>query len=924
MKLNRMAVAVRVVTASAVGMMTISGMAWSADGDDTADTGASSTIAPAKVYITGSSVKHIQGETSLPVQILTRQDIDRTGATTTTELLSSISAASSSGSTNPASNTLGTTMLSGASLRGLGYQRTLVLLNGRRVANNAFNGGGVDLETIPLSAIDRVEVLEDGASAVYGADAVGGVINFILKKDFQGIEATVYGTGTQHGGAAGSRASVTMGTGDLVNDNFNVFVTLNASHDNSLNYASRPQLATILMPASFGGLNANGYGRYNNLVGESNPGNAYSLDGTVIGNPSDPNCNAPHNYPNSDGSCLYDYGLFGQILPATDKYALVSRMTFKTDNETEYFVETSLSRNSYVYGNYPSFAEGNNTSPDGTFPGFTPFQVYPGQPFYPDQFAANNGLSGQPIGFQSSINELGATVAQAINEQYRLVIGTTGTAFGWDYDTGLNLNHAYSASYFLSGALDTQKFYNLTLAGLYNPFGPQTAAGLAALQATQFSGNLARANSNVQSWDLKLSKSLFKLPAGTVDVAIGTEIRRESLNQDYSPEWANGYVMNYGGTGGAATPAARLVKSLSLEADVPILKNLEADLSVRDDHYSTFGNTVNPKISAKWQPVPTLMLRGSWGTGFRAPTLVDTSTPPTYTNASQSYSDPIRCPGGNPVPGANPIADCNTIYQQLIAGNANLQPEKSRQSTLGIMFEPSKNLTVGANYFHIDIKNVIQTSGLPAQLAFDPATSAEYASMLVRFPSTVPGLPGSINYINTPSINEGNWDLSGVDLTAEFVFPESDLGRFSLKSNGTYYQKFNITEITLGTIGVAGQDNPLGLGAFPRWHQYAALNWVSGNLDVTFDTTFWSGYTDYNSYAYYGLTTPGNPHVASYTLFDLTAQYKVTKNLGLSGGIKNLFDRSPPYTDSYSNGWNPGIADPRLRSFWASATYSFK
>ncbi len=914
MELKRMVIAVT----AAVGVMGTSQMAF-AD-----DTTTAKTDEPQKVYITGSSVKHIQGETSLPVLVITKQDIDRTGATTTTELLNSISAASSSGNTNPASNTLGVNMMSGASLRGLGYQRTLVLLNGRRVANNAMDGGGVDLETIPLSAVERVEVLEDGASAVYGADAVGGVINFILKKDFQGVEASAYGTGTQHGGAAGSRATLTMGTGDLVNDNYNLFVTLNAGHDNSLNYAKRPQLGSLLLPASYGPPNGNGLGRYTNLATASYPGNAYSQDGTVAGNPSNPNCTAPNTYPNTDGTCLFDYGSFGQILPAATKYSMVSRMTFKTDNETEYFIETSASRNSYVYGNYPTFADGSNTTADGSFAGFTPFTVNPGQPFYPTQWAANNNLAGQPVAFQSFLNELGPSTGEAVNDQYRVVFGTTGTAGGWDYDTGINLNHASSASYFLSGVVDTQKFYNLTLSGLYNPFGPQTATGLAALQATQFSGNLTRANSTVESWDLKLSRSIAKVPAGTVDFALGTELRRETLNQVYSPEWALGELMNYGGTGGSSQPQPRNIKSLSAEVNIPILKTLEADLSARDDHYSTFGNTVNPKVSAKWQPAETWMVRGSWGTGFRAPSLTDTSTPPTYGYTVQPFSDPVRCPGGNPVPGASPIADCNNYFQELTAGNPNLKPEKSRQSTIGVMYEPSKNLTLGVNYFHIDIKDVIQLAGLPAQLAFDPATAAQYSFMLVRFPSTTPGLPGSINYVNTPSINEGGWDLSGADLTGEYIFPETELGKFSVKTNGTYYQKFNISMLGSAGVGVAGQDNPLGLGAFPRWHQYAALNWVKADWDVTFDSTFWSGYGDYNPYSYYGLTTPGNPRVASYTLFNLTGEYKYSKALSFSAGVKNLFDRLPPYTNSWVNGWNPTVADPRLRAVWLSGTYSFK
>jgi len=904
---------------SAFGLMEMTGSVYAADSIDAA------TDAPQKVIVTGSAVKQIAGETSLPVQIITKQDIERTGATTTTELMNTISASSSSGNTNPNSSMFSGTAMTGASLRGLGYQRTLVLLNGRRVANNAFDGGGVDLETIPLTAIERVEVLMDGASAVYGADAVGGVINFILTKDFQGVEATLYGAGAQHGGAGEARATITAGIGNLAEDKYNAFVTLDLRHDGKVLAASRPFSSTSMLPAIYGSGSTYYLGAY------PHPGNAYTYGSSgssyAVTNPGSPDCSAPNLVPVGDGSCLYNGAAVGDIVAPSDKAALVSRLTYRPDSETEYFVEASYSRNSYKMPTTPTFAQGESSYPDSPFPGGVPFQIFPNNPNYPTDFATQNGVNGQPINFVSLLTELGPTVTEPTNEQERLVFGTTGTLGGWDYDTALNLNRAHSVERYVSGIVDTAAFYNLTLTPLYNPFGAQTPTGLAALQATQWSGMSREAVAMTKSWDLKLTRSALTLPAGSLDVALGTEIRNESLNQYYGPHYALGELLDFGGSGAPATPPSRTVKSLSAEANIPITKKLEVDISVRDDHYASFGNTINPKTSFKWTALSNLMFRGSWGTGFRAPNLVDVATPTTI-SAGTPYSDPIRCPGGTAAPGANPGYDCNDPFNQAHYGNPNLQPEKSRQSTLGVVFEPVKEMTLGVNYFHIDLKNVLQINGLPPNLAFDPATAAQYAYMLVRDPSTATAtLPGQISYINVPSINEGEWNLRGADMNVEYRFPATDLGKFTAKIDGTYFQTFDITNAGT-TVGTAGTANQLGVGVLNRWHHYLSLNWALNEWDVTLSQSFWSHYQDANSYAFFGSSLPGTPEVASYSLFDLTGEYRISKQWKVNGGVRNIFDRSPPFTNNAyigsTIGWDPSYADPRLRSVWVSSTYLFK
>jgi iron complex outermembrane receptor protein len=876
-----------------------------------------------KIEITGSSIKRIEGESALPVQVLRHEDIARTGATTVAELLSSIPSASGSGNANVASaNSSGTgNVMAGASLRGLGYQRTLVLLNGRRVANNALTGDGVDLEMIPLSAIDRVEVLQDGASAIYGADAVGGVINFILAKNYEGMEATAYGSGTQHGGASEQRVTLTYGHGDLGTDRYNAFVTADLRKDSPLHAADRSFSSTAVLPAEYGS------GRYQNLSNYPFPGNAFYTDGsgtTTQANIGDPNCTGKNLFVNPNGGCLFDYAPFGTILPKQEKLSLIGNFTYRLGADQELFIETAYSRNRYFLSTgAPTYADGSGAYPEGSFPGSVPFQVFADSPYYPTAFATSLGVNGQPINFVARLIELGSTDSININSQARLVAGLKGLVDGWDYSAAFNYNRAGSTEDYTSGQVDTAAFYNLTLSGLYNPFGPQSSAGLAALQATQWRGRARTASDTLLSVGGHASRDLVQLPAGPLQVALGMEVRREKLDQAYGDHYANGWLLDYGGATPPATPAPRTISALSAEIDVPMTHTLEGNLSLRTDHYSDFGTTTNPKASLRWQPSRAWILRAAYGTGFRAPNLVDVGTPLNILGASNSFSDPIRCPGGTPVPGANLAYDCNNYFFAHQYGPNHLQPEKSRQSSLGLVFEPDKRFSVGVNVFRIDLNDVIQPQGLPQSLAFDPATASQYAFMLVRGPvdPLAPNLPGPILYINSPPINAGKWKVHGSDIDASYRLAIADAGALTAKMNGTWFQKFDIQQFDGTFVENVGQKNPAGNGVVNRWQHYLSFGWNRASWDIALAQTYRSGYQDENN-----LLPDGSfPRVRSYTIYDLTVEYEGLRHFRVSGGVRNLLDRSPPFTNNYeATGFDPSYADPRGRMFWLSASYLLK
>src|SRR5258705_2102885 len=302
-----------------------------------------------KIEVTGSNIPRADAEPALPVQILTRGDIRHSGATTTAELLGKVSANILGFNDQLSIGELVRPGLSSANLRGIGDGSTLVLLNGRRVANYAFSGGAVDLNTIPLSAIDRVEILRDGASAIYGTDAIAGVVNFILRKDFRGFEATGYGAWTEHGGADQRQAIVSAGYGDLSTDRFNVFATISYQKEDALRAVDRPFSRTGYIPAE----------GINQLSGASFPANIQLASGRLINPTASTGCAPPTSIPSNVFSspvanCGYDFPSTIDIIPEVERTGAGGRMTLQVNADNQLFAEANYAYNRFVLRNSPA------------------------------------------------------------------------------------------------------------------------------------------------------------------------------------------------------------------------------------------------------------------------------------------------------------------------------------------------------------------------------------------------------------------------------------------------------------------------------------------------------------------------------------------------------------------------------------------
>jgi len=855
-----------------------------------------------KVVVTGSHIPQPEIESALPVQIITREDIDRTGATTVSELMARVSA----NILGDNDRTNGPPGLSSINLRGIGSGSTLVLLNGRRVANYAFDGGAVDVNSIPLSVVERVEILKDGASAIYGTDAIAGVVNIVLRRDFRGFELTGYGGWTQHGGGNQKQLSLTAGYGDLAKDRFNAFITASYQKDDALAAIARPFSRTSYLPdQGVFGLNPQG----------TFPANIFSFQTGGLYNPSyasgcAPPSSLPANFDIGTGpfpACGFDFVPFTNTIPPAERAGVFGRATLRLDTDHRLFAEAGYQRNKFTFQAAPTPVSFFQT------PAGISFHYPEGGPYYPTDFAAANGLSGDLELFYRTV-PLGPRIEDVTTSAWRAVIGAEGLLDGWSYATGLAYSRNEQTEVLRSGYVSAQGIVDAMATGLVNPFGSSGPEGDALLAGTQRSGKAHWATGTTLDFDFSGSKEVYALPAGPLAIALGVDARREHLENQFADFIASGDVI-FSGVANQVVAGSRSVQSAFGEAIVPVVQSVEAQLAARYDHYSDFGDTTNPKIALRWQPLKTLLLRGSWGTGFRAPTLYDLFTPQQQGGVTAGpHDDPVRCPV------TNSPQDCGVFYPRVVGGNPQLQPETSEQVNAGVVVEPLTGLSFEVDYWKINKNRYIGTIG--ANIVFD--NFAHWApTNIVRGPvdPAYPDLPGPIKEVVLVNQNLGHLRTWGIDVGLKWRGAATPLGRFGFALDGTYLIEWKLQPDGLTYVSGAGGLNPfLPVGPFPRWRHNASLDWDYGPWGATLAQTYQSGYEDANDIP---PSVPPN-RVSSYDVWDVQARYSGFKNIAIALGVKNLMDRAPPFTNAAPAGWDPQYADPRGRMFYARLTFAFE
>lgn len=842
------------------------------------------TVQLQRIEVTGSAIRRVDAETAVPISVLRAEELRQQGVTSTEELIGRLSGNQGvyNSSRSVGSATGGASF---ADLRGIGANKTLVLLNGRRLANNAIDGSAVDLNTIPFAAIDRVEVLRDGASALYGTDAIGGVINFITRKS---LNEGRFDSGYASPPTTAAATSATSALAGASASRRRIASMSSRWPTTTSRSASAPRTAATPTTTSRDAASTTG-------SGTAFPGNW--SQGANASNPlAAGGCKGADLIPRN-GICRQSLWRYLDLVPETEKTSVFSRATGKLADEHNVSLEYFWSRN-------------DNATQVG--PGtLTGLQIDPGTAFYP-----GNGITPGPGGFVLDPSRpvevnwrqsvLGPRLQSSQNTGQRLLLGFDGQFAGWDYDIGASYNQNKVVDHIHSGYVDDRAAALGIANGTLNPFGPQTDAGLAYLGSHALSGDFRTSVGRVKGLDARASREIGDwFGAGPAALALGGEFRKEAFHQDIQDFAGN--VQSLGVDPAATVSGERNLKAQYAELNVPVLDSLELSAAIRHDKYSDFGSTSNPKYSFRFQPFRQLVLRGAYSEGFRAPSLYELYNPTFTTYTSANYDDPRLCAGGQPSQGGIANRDCAQQFYNATGGNTDLRPETARNVTLGLVYQPLRDLSVGLDFWWIRIAN--QIAEFPEAAIF--ADPQAYAGRIVR------KADGSIDHVVTGLANLGKVKTSGVDLSLDYRFPASRYGQFGLDLQGTYVSRYDFQQ----QIGGQYLDNVgdfQGVGVIARWKHVANATWSRDAWQATLSNRYTSGYNDYDR--------ASHGKVGSWNLWDLAGSYRLSHALGLTLGVKNLFDREPPFSNqtyTFQSGYDPRYTDPYGRILFGRLSYSF-
>jgi iron complex outermembrane recepter protein len=927
--------------------------------------------APQRVEITGSSIKRIAQEGALPVQVITRSELERENISTTEQLVMFLSS-NGSGLDNLASNAdvvdgaqRGNNGASSANLRGQGANATLILLNGRRVAAHGLNGGAVDLNQIPFSAIERVEILKDGASAIYGTDAVGGVINFITRRNFTGLVGEAFADVTDQGGGNIFRGSFTAGFGDLQKNGFNVLASLSYSDSKVLrgedrNFTSTFQSNRGLSPDTRGAP----HGTIMPLAGTIIPaiGSAPFIPGSTtvrasgginaLNLPGGPGCGS------IDGMAPYDF----QLWEAPERRFACTWDTGRAAVIQQPVKNTSFfSRGMLKLGEHMLSAEVTASQVESA-KRFSNIQLLPSTGLTPLRFPRNGTSAavyddifnrlvavfpslepqrGQPIAYRWRCVDCGPREITTDARTQRIFAGIEGPLWGeWEYKAGWSEASSKVDStlgtgyvYRRSGTFGTQTVNGIVEAlntGVINPFllpgQTQSQAALDLIRATSATGTVLYGGKfSTTQTDLTATGPLFKMAGGDAMAAVGVDIRTEKYRFAGDRRPANERPEIIGAPfddGNALAGVERDIKAIYGEVLLPFVRRGEVTLAARRDDYTGFGSTTNPKVSFKFQPMEELLVRGSYNEAFRVPSFNQIfNTPSDAPYLGSDIADPARCPGGRPVSG-DPNCVLVTGLSTRAGGKPDLEPETAKGYSVGFVFEPNRNFSVSADWWKIERENQIRILSLRTLID-------NYASFTDKF---IRDANGNLTVIDLRWLNSGGSLTEGLD----FAFRgNAMLGATRLNAGLDMTYLLNKRSRVLpnaaygpSEVGINTLAGDLGV----RWKHNAFVTLRQGNWSGTLSHIYRGGYRD--------RTAPGvasgrvippdfSPRVKPWETFNASVSYFGIKNLTLVVGIKNILGTDPPFSYTYDDGlgsggaWEPRLADPRGRAYTFLARYRF-
>ena len=851
-----------------------------------------------RVEITGSRIKRTDAETPSAVQVITAEEIQRAGYSTVDELLRATSLVD----VNSISDGQQSGFVSGIStisMRGFGSQGTLILINGRRTAPvaavdiNFGRGSLISVNTLPIGSIERIEILKDGASAIYGSDAMAGVVNFILKKEFTGLSVATTLTANTDGVGATKNGSISFGFGNLERQRFNIYGGLEVSKRDAVmhselknqgNLASFDKYLEIgggipnFTPNSVAALNGNYYRLPTSLAGTTVLNGVSVANNSVFGVnflgalPGCPDANTVGKgvlprLPNFTattasfpiGMCRFNLDNATQAISAQDRVAASMRATFRISPTWTAYADLMASETKTTQTNAPytmSTTLATSLNPNivtwplanGTFANRSVIVLPVGPPDNP----TNGTASSQPIQLIYRFEDMPQLDISTLKST-RLTAGLEGTWGAWDIDTAF----LFSRQDNTSNRTNRLRSSLLTSAIASNSYRFGKVNNAAAI-ATIASDSITEGNSEMAQIDVRASRELFKMKGGMAAIAIGGEHRREKLSATPSDLLKSG---DFIGLVGNSTSGSRNSTAGYAEARLPVLKDVELQTAIRAEKYSDFGDSTTGKLGFKWNFMPSVAaIRGTVATGFRAPSIAQISNAfllSFHTSQDARVFDPIRCNSTNPaapVSRSNPpnIRDCNVLgfstvpsgqnpgsLATVISGNPNVKPEESKSATFGVIFSPNKDIDLGIDWWYFRRDNEIRVQrGFDIMAAYtaNQAANTQFVQRDANPTTWLPGVPNSGPIVGLTR-GYGNFNftrVSGIDYDLTWRLPRTDIGRFTILIDGTYTNFLDDKVLTTDPVA-----NRIGLSSFsmPKTKARAQLRFDRGN---------WSSFVRYN------------------------------------------------------------------------------
>lgn len=840
--------------------------------------------------VTGSNLRAGESVGGANLRVVTAAEIEQAGTGSLYTFLKKIPEA---GANSFAENRVNTSSpgTAAVSLRGLGANSTLVLLNGRRVTVAPFAQGGsaaalgtiqfVDLNMIPIDAIARVEVLKDGASAVYGADAVAGVVNLILKDETQGSTLHAY-----YGDFPGSIAANTV-KGSVYagakNGKFKVFALANYSHQAKIQYG---ELSPKLIALSNGG-NPGTFvapiGAINPITGAVIPAGTaaaartFTVDASAAGYPPVFNTTLATATQNR-----YNINEALTPQPRVTREGALATFGYQLGRTIDAYAELNFQQNKNLEYLSPSPITNLNTVRLPANAVYNPFGVV----------VTNDPTTGATLIYR--FTEEGPRATETTNSFTRLVAGLKGTiGTTWTWDASALYNRATAHNDLVSGWL-SQAAVNAALADLnpataLNLFTNGKIANNPATLAKIAAHGTRDAFTELTSFDAKATGLVYDLPAGALNLASGGGWREESFRDHRTQD----QLLNQS-TPVPQSKGSRRVQAFYTELSVPLtgpaqkipaLATLELNAAGRAEHYSDTGfkNTAVPRLGLRWQPVDAqITFRGTWGKGYRVPSLAELYQPQS-TSIVFNIADPLRA--GKPGSNAN---DTNTGTRQLVSGgNPRLSPEKSESWNYGILLQPKflSGLSLSVDYYKVSVRDRIGQPATPAIILANPTL---FPGFVDRAPPTAGdlanGLPGELISIRTITGNYGTAVTSGLDLSAEYRLSTQRYGKFTLRAAGsTIYHEIIRPRPDLAAL------ETVSTYEVPRRRANAGLAWSRGKIGATVSVDYLDGFAD---------AAPSLLRVKQQTITGLQVSYDFPASTKVTLGVNNLFDRNPPQTAS--------------------------